>query len=795
MKKTIIIVVSVLILITGGLFIFIYNFSHKSLPDYNTDIKLEGMLDEVEIYRDEFAIPHIYAKNEMDLYRAVGYVMAQDRLWQMDLIRRATQGRLSEIFGEDYVDIDLMLRSLRISEKSKMVMNSADKEMIASLNAFADGVNQYIENNPKKLPIEFKILKYKPDDWTVENSLNIIGYMAWDLGTAWSAEVVIHQLKEKLNEEQYKSLIPNHTETTYIYENKIDTNLLEIESKLIGLNEKIHELGVTTFGGSNNWVVSGKKSETGMPILANDMHLTLNVPGTWYQIHLVLEDQYNVTGLAVPGAPAVVAGHNEHIAWGMTNVMLDDMDFYLETINPENNTQYKFNGEWKDMKVQKEIIKTKDGNEFEKEILFTHRGPIISDFKNVKEQAISMRWLGNEPSNELRAIYLLNRAKNWNDFRSALTTFVCVSQNIVYADVEGNIGIQLAAGVPIRKGDHFSIYPGDTDEYDWTGLVPFDSLPQEFNPERGFASSANNKSAPEDYPYYISHYFYQPYRIDRINEMLQEKEKLSVTDFQAMQSDFNSKLVEKFLTEIIFEVSKINSEDEIINKSVKILTRWDGKMNAESSAAAIFEQFYIIFIKNMIADEMETELYKKYVKYRILANSIFEYTWQNPYSSWCDDITTSDKKESFEYIVQKSYIETIDTLKQQLGNNPEKWEWGKIHTFELAHPLSKVKILNTVFKLNRGSYQLGGSHHTVCPYSYSFIALFNVNHGASHRHIFPINDWDNCLTILPTGNSGQSASEHYCDQTELYINNKYHKDLFSKESVQENYIYKMTIKN
>ena len=793
MKKALIITISILILIIGGVLFFVYNFSHKPLPDYNTDIKLTGMQQEVEIYRDQYAIPHIYAKTETDLYRAIGYVMAQDRLWQMDLIRRATQGRLSEIFGEDYVDIDLMLRSLRMSEKSEMVLNTADKEMLASLNAFADGVNQYIENNPKKLPIEFKILKYKPDNWTAENSINIIGYMAWDLGTAWNAEVVIHQLKEKLSEELYKTLIPDFTETTYIYENKIDTNLLNIENKLIGLNEKIQELGITTFGGSNNWAVSGKKSETGMPILANDMHLGLNVPGIWYQIHIVLEGEYDVTGLAIPGAPGIVAGHNEHIAWGMTNVMLDDMDFYLETINPENNTQYKFNGEWKAMNVQKEIIKTKDGNEFEKEILFTHRGPIISDFKDVKEQAISMRWLGNEPSNEFRSIYLLNRAKNWDDFKDALTTFICVSQNIVYADVEGNIGIHVAAGIPIRKGDHFSIYPGETDEYDWTGFIPFDSLPYEYNPERGFVSSANNKSVTEDYPYYISHYFYQPYRIDRIREMLQEKEKLSIADFQAMHSDFKSKLVEKFLTEIIFEVSKINSEDEIINKSVKILAKWDGKLGTESIGATIFEQFYIVFLKNMLKDEMGAELYRKYIKYKILTNGIFEYTWRNPYSTWCDDISTPDIKESFETIVQKSFIETIDILKIQLGNNPDKWQWGNIHTLELAHPLSKVKILNLAFKLNRGSFKVGGSHHTVCPYSYSFIDIFKVNNGASHRHIYPVNDWNSSLTVIPTGNSGQPASKHYCDQTELYINNLYHKDLFTKKSVQENYVYKMII--
>ena len=661
MKKALIITFSIIILITAGIIFFIYSFSHRPLPDYETDVVCAEMNDEVEIFRDEFAIPHIYAKNETDLYRAIGYVMAQDRLWQMDLIRRATQGRLSEIFGDDYVDIDLMLRSLRISEKSKLMLDSSSTEMLNVLEAYAEGVNLYIAN-AKSLPIEFKILKYKPDLWTADNSLNIIGYMAWDLGTAWNSEVTIHQLKSKLNDEQFESLLPDFTDNSYIYEYEPDTNLIKIESKLIGLNDEIQKLGITTFGGSNNWAVSGIKSETGMPILANDMHLGLSIPGIWYQMHIVLENEYNVTGIAIPGAPGIVGGHNEHIAWGMTNVMLDDMDFYLETINPEDSTQYKFNGEWVDMEVRKEIIKSKDDKEYEKEILFTHRGPIISDFKNVKEQAISMHWLGNEYSNEFRTIYLLNRANNWTDFKDALRTFGCVSQNVVYADTEGNIGIHVAANVAIRKGDHFSIYPGDTDEYDWTGFVPFDSLPHEYNPTRGYVSSANNKSTTDDYPHYISHYFYQPYRIDRIREMLEEKEKLSVTDFQNMQSDNKSKLVEKFLSEIIFEASKINSEDKVVNKSIEILSDWDGILTKESIAASIFEQFYIVFIKNMIKDEMGEELYTKFIKYKIIANNIFEYAWANSFTSWCDDITTKDVKEDYSAIVEKSYLEILNFL-------------------------------------------------------------------------------------------------------------------------------------
>lgn len=793
MKKAVIITSSVLGVLILGAIIFVYQFSHKSLPNYNKDVVLTGMDNEVEIFRDEYAIPHIYAKTETDLYRAIGYVMAQDRLWQMDLIRRATQGRLSEIFGQDFVDVDIMLRSLRIDEKSQSVFQNSTPEMQKSLEAFADGVNQYVANN--KLPIEFGLLGYKIDEWTAQNSLNIIGYISWDLGTAWNAEVLMHQLKNRLNEEQYKSILPDFEDETFTYDfvPQPDTTLLKIEEELISLNAKISELGVIAFEGSNNWAVAGKKSESGYPILANDMHLGLNVPGIWYQIHIVLENEYDVTGLAVPGAPTIVAGHNQNIAWGMTNVMLDDMDFYLETINPENPHQYKFNGEWKDMIVKKEIIKTKEGEEIEKELLFTHRGPIISNFKEVEGEAISMRWLGNEESNEFKGVYMLNKAKNHDDYLEAIKNFVSISQNIIYADKEGNIGLHVAAGVPIRKGDHFSIYPGETDEYDWKGFVPFDSLPQEFNPERGYVSSANNKSAPNDYPYYISHYYYKDYRIDRIREMLVEKEKLSVADFKAMHGDFKSKLVEKYLPEIIFEISKIKSDNPKVDEITQKIVAWDGVLSKESMEAAVFEEFYIVFIKNMVADEMGEKLSEKFIKNKILTNNIFEYIWANTFTTWCDNVETPDVEEDFAAILEKSYLQTIENLKQKMGNDPDKWRWGRIHKLYLEHPLAKVKILDVVFGLNSKPYEVGGSHHTVCPYSYSFAELYKINHGASHRHIYTPDNWSNSQTVIPTGNSGQPASKHYLDQTKLYANNQFHNDLYTRQEVENGAVYKMKI--
>ena len=528
MLKKILVTISIIILVIVVIVLFlIRGIATKGIPDYNAKIQLDNLKEEVTVYRDEFAVPHIYAKNEEDLYRATGYCMAQDRLWQFDLIRRATTGQLSEIFGEDMIDADQMLRMLRIPEKSKSILENADVEVINTLNAFCDGVNQYIDTHQKNLPPEFSILGYKPDKWLPEHSINLIGYMAWDLTMPWHIETVFQRIREKVGDEKFAKLVPDLDLQKSVVYTEIGENesVLSTDSPYLAAMDKLEGLGLEIFNGSNNWAVSGAKSTSGKPLFANDMHLGLSAPGIWYTMHQVVEGKFNVTGVAVPGQPLIVAGHNEYIAWGMTNVMVDDMDFYYETINPDNPDEYWFNGEWKPLDVRKEIIKIKGGETVERVNRFTHRGPIVTKNKKMDEdKPISMRWVGNEPSDEMRSLYLMNRSRNWEDYKNALKTFIAVSQNIAYADVEGNIGIYCAAGVPIRDGwNGLEIVPGETDKYDWLGLVPFEELPHSYNPKSGFVSSANNRSAEDDYPYHISYWYAPQYRIDRIREMLTEK--------------------------------------------------------------------------------------------------------------------------------------------------------------------------------------------------------------------------------------------------------------------------------
>ena len=776
----------IILIVVAGVF-FLHYLKTAAVPDYNKDLVLWNLKDTVQVFRDEHAVPHIYAQNEEDLYRAVGFAMAQDRLWQMDFLRRVTQGRLSEILGKDQAGTDLFLRSLRIQEKSEKVLAQADPEIKAALEAFSEGVNWYIMKYP--LPPEFKVLGYAPEFWEPVHSINLIGYMAWNLSAGWSTEYFLHRLRGQVSDEMIAEMIPNlENHKTEVYP-EFGNNRLQTENTIMDASENLKGLGVEIFSGSNNWSVSGRKSTSGTPLMANDMHLDFMAPGIWYQMHQVIDGKLNVTGVVLPGQPFVIAGHNDRIAWGMTNVMVDDLDFYAEKIN-EDTTKYLYDGEWRDFDVRNIIIKTKEGEDVHKTLRFTHRGPMVNEFKNEKETPLSIRWLGNETSNEIRTIYLLDHARDWGDFRDALSTFISVSQNVVYADVDGNIGLQCSAGVPIRAGSGIEIYPGDSSKYDWKGLVPFEELPSEFNPERGYVSSANNKTVPDNYPYYISHWFATPSRIDRIREMLESKEKLGIDDFKAMQSDFQSKTAGEMTPVYLSSLQDISDWNATEKQALDKLANWDCTLTRESQAASIFEVLYRKSMLNLVKDDLSPGLFERIKGERMLLENLMMNVLESKDSEWIDNIKT-DKKETFDDLVIQSFKETVAELSAQLGADVEQWQWGKIHSFTLSHPLGVVDILNKVLDMNRGPFEVPGSYHTVCPYSYSFTNLYKTNHGASERHIFDTQNWDRSETIIPTGTSGIPASDFYLDQTDLYLHNQYHADPFSKTGVEKAAKFKM----
>jgi penicillin G amidase len=788
----------IIIIVLGAIagMLMLNNIRHRAIPDYSEDITLENLTDEVTVIRDSLAIPHIYAKSEEDLYRVVGYLTAQDRLWQMDLMRRITTGRLSEIFGSDMITADQMFRAFDFSKKSADVLTKTDPEIIKCLQAYTDGVNQFIRKNQKKLSFEFSLLGYKPEEWTMVHTTNLIGYMAWDLTSGWSSDMAIYKIAQVVDAALLDELLPwdRNFRTRYVFPDYIEKHPeLAMNTILEEAVEAIDKLGLKVFEASNNWAVSGEKSETGMPLLANDMHLGFMSPGIWYQMHHVVEGKLNVTGVVLPGQPYVIVGHNEDIAWGMTNLSVDNLDFYLETVNPQDSNQYRLNGRWVDMRIEEEVINIKGEDEpVTRTNRFTHRGPVVSTFKGVKDKTISARWIGTDYSNELRSVHLFNRASNWEEFRDAASSFIAVSQNIVYADRHGNIGLQAAGGVPIRKGDHVMIYPGDTTLYDWEGILPFEKLPYSYNPESGMVSSANNKTAGDDYPYYIGTWFSLPNRIDRIREMLEEKEKHSIESFKEMHADQLSAFARR-LTPVYLDVLNGNVAGAA-EEALEVLRTWDYQMDKALAAPLIFEQMFAELIAAIYKDELGEELFPQILGSNIIARYHIYTLAETMESAWCDDITTLDVTETFSDNILKAFNAAIDTLTALAGDDVHAWMYGDLHTLTIEHPMGGVDIVKKLFDPNLGPYAVGGSFHTVAPFSYPIGRGFQVNHGASQRHIYSTAEWDKSKTVIPTGTSGVPASPYYGNQAELYMNFKYHDDPFSREAVERKMKYKITVK-
>lgn len=856
-----------------GILLIIFLFFWRQLqlssrPVYSGQVEIPGIIEPVEVIRDQYGVPYIFAHSETDLYRATGYVMAQDRLWQMDLIRRITSGRLAEIFGQNFIEADLLLRALRIPEKAHRVLVSSPVDALEAVRAFAEGVNAFMETHKNRLPLEFRLLRYQPEPWQPEHSASLIGYIGWDLAFAWGIESIIWQLQEKLKEqgEKFHEFLAGPLNPIYVYPNfslarkkgqpeilslnnlqgrrekslasfsgqnslfKIpvsewikkgtwenagqteETDLdnlvacLELSksdsqapekikmTNLIEAADLLKELGLTIPMNSNNWAVSGEKSLTGKPIVANDMHLSLNLPSLWYPLHQSLEGKFKVSGVALPGEPFIVAGHNEHIAWGMTNVMADDIDFYLEKVDPEKPNHYFFEGEWRPMEVKKEKIRIKGGKESERELRFTYRGPVISEFKGIKDRVISMRWTGYEESNELLAVYLLNRAHNWTEFRQALAFFRSLAQNVIYADTEGNIGLQLAGGIPKRQGPGWNLFPGESASSDWSGLVPFEELPFVFNPPENLVVSANNKSVDESYPYLISYFFLSPARAERIKELLTEKDKVSPQEMGRLQMDIQSKLALRLKPHMVNILLNLSDLSELESMALQLLRGWDGSMETSSPAATIFEILYYEFGRQLITDELGEELSRRLIALgsNAILPAFLEQTLNQRKSAWSDDVTTPDKVESVEDILVRSFRSAISYLIKTKGRNIDSWQWGKLHQLTFIHPLGNVQLINWLFKLNRGAYPVGGSFHTVNAFGYTS-GSFQVKHGPSQRHIYDLHDWDESLTILPGGVSGVASSPHFDDQILPYLNGEYRRDIFSEDKIKQLARYRLMI--
>jgi penicillin G amidase len=789
------------LLVIGGA--ITYYMITSSVPKYNDDLLVEGLRSDVTIYRDSLAIPYIKAQTEEDALFSLGFLHAQERLFQMDIARRAAEGKLSEVFGEETLLFDKMFLTVGIKRIAERNFNLVSPVTKRNLTAYSKGVNAFI-NSRSPLPIEFDLLDYTPSLWKPEHSLMIIRMMAWELNIAWWTDITFTRLIQKFGSSKAEEILPDYPENApTVIPSTISKNKL-ISSSFIDLNKKYRDFfGITgTHIGSNNWVVNSKLSNSNNPIIANDPHLAYQVPGKWYAV-VINANGLKVAGVSLPGIPGVVIGKNENISWVLTNVMADEADFYYEKIDIKKK-KYFFNNEWKNLIVIKENIEVKNSNTIQFEVLKTHRGPIISDihlFPNMYNDTkhfskpISMKWIGSDFSDEYLSFISINKAKNWSDFKSALSSSSVPGQNFVYADKSGNIGYLCGAKIPIRPSNSTTfVFDGSNENNDWKGFVSNSQMPMLFNPPENFIASANNKPV-KNFPYHISNLWEPSSRIERITELLSGKKNHSVKDFMKYQSDLVSPYAKEISKYLINAFDGLKITDQNLKVSLELIKEWDYSFDAYLQAPAIYALFFKYLLKNLLEDELGWEFYSEYafvanVPYR----SVRKILEQNR-STFIDNKRTK-KIENRDVIIRESFVDALSFLEQNYGSNLQHWQWGRIHTVTFKHFLGgQSGILDKI--INIGPYGIGGDGTTIFNTEYSLVPYngkmkklgrkdFSNNLGPSMRYIYDFANPDEFYLVLPTGQSGNIFSSHFKDQTEMWLSGKYIKVKTDEESFTRN---------
>ncbi|MFQ6675003.1 MAG: penicillin acylase family protein [Fidelibacterota bacterium] len=776
------------------------------LPPYEGEVTLKGLEHPVEVYFDAYAVPHIYAENEHDLFFAAGYIAARERLFQMTVNAAAVQGKLAELFGEGAVADDIYLRTWGIPRMARILGERMNPEARTISGYFCDGINAYIDEAGRRLPVEFKLLGIEPIRWEPAYVAGVARLMGHNLTASWKPEIVLGQVATIFDEKKAREVWPYNGEKTQLAARDggrlyglLGTALLERDRSVRAvLGMAGDELG------SNNWVISGERTVSGKPILANDPHLPYSQPATWYEMHLV-GGRFNVSGACLAGIPVPVLGQNEAAAWGFTNLMVDDVDFFVETVDPRNPNRYLYDGQWRDMELREETIFIKGGGDTTVTIRKTVHGPVISDIHPLLrngEKVVSMRWAGHDASDEIYALLQLTLMKDWEDFSYAARFFGVPGQNVVYADTAGNIGWRPFARIPIRKGGPTVMpVPGTSPEWDWKGYVPFDDMPFVLNPPSGLIATANNKVFDDSYPYYVSAFWQDPSRVNRILELLGDKNRITVEMVKRTQTD----VVSPFAREVapyFVEASKADTVspnpaepgEPVVGKgnlarAIHLLEGWDGDHSVESAAAAVFNASLLRLFKNIYGDEMRLMgegFYEGWLSLGSLPTKDLRRILTEGSCSWCDNIETRDAVETIDDLLRQSLREGVRDLEKALGPDPANWKWGRLHTVTYGHHIGVASpILDFFFHFNVGPFPSGGTATTVNKGEFLLNDPYDHVVGPSFRRIVDFSNLDETQFIIPTGQSGLPKSVHYDDQAGLYLSGKYRTTYFSRERVEQ----------
>lgn len=781
-----------LIILSGFIVLGIYWTFYRPLPDYSANISNSNLQQPVDVHWDPYGTPYIYAENDNDLYFTIGYVHAQERLWQMTLNQIAIEGRFAEFFGEELADLDKHQRTLGFWNTANTVQKTISDEVMNALEAYSDGVNAYIENNEDNLPIEFSLLDVSPLRWTPAHTIGTTRLMAWDQNIHWQAEMAYAFIEQEYGFSTVLQLLPNYDDRypTTVSQKRTDEYIPESLLSFSNRDQKTKKLlGKTGYPfGSNAWAISGRKTQNGEPILAGDPHMGLSIPGFWYELYY-RTPEHQMAGATIPGAPFVVLGQNRNVAWSITNMMADDTDFFIESVPNGVENGYVADSSAtpvikNDFIKRYEVIKVKDRADILHVVYSSERGPVISeihpDSTLFDDTVITMQWMGHQPGNELQALYNMNRATGLNEFREAVKDFKSPAMNFIYADKNNNIALLAGAGLPIRKPSPILFRRGWAPEDAWTSLIPFEELPHLENPEQGYVAHANNKMHTDSYPYYIATFWESPSRIMRIEQELEFSTELTTENMQALQYDVYSEHARE-ITEILLPVLRGASDNRYIARALPYLENWDYEFNSVSTAASIFDLFFMKLSENVLIPEIGLEGFAAFTEQEHLPVMVISRLLRE--GDFFVDAERDGSEQTFDEIIQESMIESIRELEDNFGNEPYEWRWENVNTITLSPPLlgdaANDPEAPTVFKtivnnlFNRGPYPAIGHAMSVNKAQYSWEKPFSVDLGPSIRRIINFSETGRSLSVLPTGQSGNPLSANYGDQTDLWLEGRY----------------------
>ncbi|MFI5219585.1 MAG: penicillin acylase family protein [Bacteroidia bacterium] len=789
-KKILFFLVGVLILGSTG--IYIYLLSTK--PQYSGEIKLKGLKEKVDVYFDNYGIPHIYASNDEDAYFALGYVHAQDRLFQMEILRRLGSGRLAEILGKDLTKVDAFFRTLGTAETAKQSAKeflSDNKEPYQKgALAYMEGVNSFIEKG--KTPVEFTLLQIPKEKFTPEDFYYITGFMAFNFAEALKNDPVLTKILKQYGKEYVNDISPLPRLTNVNTDSLFDSDKIAFT-----VNEILNTIPVPPFIGSNGWAVAPSKSKSGKVLFANDTHIGYGQPSVWYEAHLEYPG-YSFYGNFLGGFPYALTGHTKKYAWGLTMLENDDMDLFREKQNPENENQYWANGNWIDYETRNETIKVKGASDSTFQVKITRHGPVINSAVDIvgknETSPVAVWWTYTKfPATTLQVVYQINHAASMDEFRNACKQINAPGLNVVYGDADGNIALWACAKMAKRlsyvNSKLFLDGASGNDDPPGDGYFSFEENPHSENPACGFVFTANyypDSITKNNFPGYYA----PPDRSDRIYKFLNSEETFSVEDMYTLQAEAISDVQKEIAIEIILVLkdNPVLKKSALHESAAGVLKSWDGNHRLTDVAPTIQYKLLSYILQLGMEDEMGKDDFAPFQTSHTLKNAYLSLM-KNDSSKWWDNVETKNKIETRTEIFATAFSKTIDDLKKQFGSDISKWAWANVHTTEHIHLIGRKKPFDKIF--NVGPYPSPGGSETVnaAGFPLNTNGEYKTSYGPALRTVIDFADIENATNTLPTGQSGNFMSSHYNDQAQTYLKCQSHKMMMNPKEI------KMTSKN